>query len=360
MTLGSHIEHTLLSVLIADACFRNLLPVTDVPSSRDLRLRFLQELLAPYERNDVLEQCGIPDHGKPSQKVDTRVILPKTITQTPCSEDSFPEVKNFDTHALRSAFREKPADIDFARCLRILQCVNEIGSPNILDSLKLALIERPKHWTSQTPEKPIIEKLYHIHVYLDKQESRNHLLVAQTRYIKFCYFETYHLAVKALQSEKQHSLREMRKETALKRTLSYSQGLCKELPPKPHTESIHHNYKDLTPAEIKRRAPDIVKDEISRKIAHFYKVNEKEIRPRIVRYLREGRGLHYILQGALCLNPGLLILFPSWETDCPSLDLEPFKSRIDEKQQESLSRPIGMKESVLLLCKIWNVTDTMK
>jgi hypothetical protein len=42
-----HMESTLLSVWIAEACFQHQ-SLQNVPSSRDLRLRFLRELLAPY------------------------------------------------------------------------------------------------------------------------------------------------------------------------------------------------------------------------------------------------------------------------------------------------------------------------
>jgi hypothetical protein len=184
--IGSHIERTLLSVFIAEACFRYRLPIAEVPSSRDLRLRFLEELLAPYERDAVLEQCGIPSNLVPSQKVDTRVMVPQPAAKAQAKDKSFPKLENFDMAALNIAFLEKPNDISMVRSLRILQCVNEIGSPTILDSIKLALAELPEDRIPQDVDEPIVEKLFHIHIYLETQESRSHLLVARNRYIKFC------------------------------------------------------------------------------------------------------------------------------------------------------------------------------
>lgn len=47
-------------------------------------------------------------------------------------------------------------------------------------------------------EQPVVEKLFRIYLYLDSQESESHLLVARSRYVKYCYFKTYLLAVAAL------------------------------------------------------------------------------------------------------------------------------------------------------------------
>lgn len=46
LDVSSHVESTLLSVWIAEACFQGR-PLRDAPSSRELRLRFLEELVAP-------------------------------------------------------------------------------------------------------------------------------------------------------------------------------------------------------------------------------------------------------------------------------------------------------------------------
>jgi hypothetical protein len=342
--IGPHIERTLLSVFIAEACFRHLLPITEVPSSRDLRLRFLGELLAPYERDAVLEQCGIPSNSIPSQKVDTRVIVPQPAAQVLANDDSFPNLANFNMAALRTAFLRKPVDISTVQSLRILQCVNEIGSPNILDSLKLALAKPPEHRVAQDVDGPIVEKLFHIHVYLDAHESRGHLLVARHRYIKFCYFETYQLAVQALQKEKSRSNKEQHKVNAFKFSESYKQGFRNELPDTPHTDNIESVYGDLSDDSRKKRAPDVVKASILRKVMNATKGNKDRIKRNIIRYIREGKVLHLILYGSVCLNPGLFILFPSQETHKPSLDVEQFRFDLEEAEKKSLSKPIGIKE----------------
>jgi hypothetical protein len=341
--IGSHIERTLLSVFIAEACFRYRLPIAEVPSSRDLRLRFLEELLAPYERDAVLEQCGIPSNLVPSQKVDTRVMVPQPAAKAQAKDNSFPKLENFDMAALNIAFLEKPNDISMVRSLRILQCVNEIGSPTILDSIKLALAELPEDRIPQDVDEPIVEKLFHIHIYLETQESRSHLLVARNRYIKFCYFETYQFAVKALQREKRCSNKEKHRVNAFKSTKSYKQGLRSELPDTPHSDNIERVYGDLNDS-MKRRAPDIVKASITQKVMSKTKGNEKRIKDNINRYIKEGRVLHHILQGSVCLNPGLLILFPSQETHQPSLDLEQFQTDLEEVHKKSLKKPIDRKE----------------
>jgi hypothetical protein len=342
--MGSHIEHTLLSVFIAEACFRYRLPITEVPSSRDLRLRFLGELLAPYERDAVLEQCGILSNLMPSQKVDTRVIVPQPAAQVLVNDDSFPKLENFNTAALRTAFLTKPEDISTVQSLRILQCVNEIGSPNILDSLKLALAKPPEHRIAQDVDGPIVEKLFHIHVYLDTHESRGHLLVARNRYIKFCYFETYQLAVRTLQKEKHRSNQEQRRVNEFKVSKSYKHGFRDELPDTPHTDHIESVYGDLSDDSKKKRAPDVVKASILRKVMSKTKGNKERIKRNINRYIREGKVLHLILQGSVCLNPGLFILFPSQETRKPSLDVEEFQPDLEEAAKKSLSKPIGMRE----------------
>ena len=73
-------ESTLLSVWIAEACFQYR-QLQNVPSSRDLRLRFLRELLAPYQRDSVLEKCGISSKHTGSLHVDTRCKPARLGTQ---------------------------------------------------------------------------------------------------------------------------------------------------------------------------------------------------------------------------------------------------------------------------------------
>ncbi|KAF2024835.1 hypothetical protein EK21DRAFT_93722 [Setomelanomma holmii] len=178
----------------------------------------------------------------------------------------------------------------------------------------------------------------------NRAHTRLDLFIARNRYIKYCYFETYQRAVQALQVEKRNSNREQRKITALKNTTSFKQGLVEDLPATPHTDRIHQTYGDLSEEEKRRRAPDMVKDEIAKKVARVYEGSMKKIRSNINKYIREGKILHHILQGAVCLNPGLLILFPGRESDQPSLEAERFRLELDEKELKSLTKAIDMKE----------------
>jgi hypothetical protein len=345
--VSPHVESTLLSVWIVEACFQGR-PLRDAPSSRELRLRFLEELVALVQRDAVLEQYGISSKLAVSQQIDIRLAETSSETQLqsqPQSNEVFVlKIETFDLEALHEALLQKPADISRGRCLRILQCVYEIGSPCILDSLKPALTAKRENQAHQAMEQPVVEKLFRIHLYLDSQESESHLLVARSRYVKYCYFETYLLAVAALQREKRSSSREKRRIHARKLTASFKQGLCDELPPAPHDDEIHRIYEDLSPSEKKRRAQDMVKNEISRKVAKEHGIDEKRVRRNINRYIRQGRVLHCVLQGGLSLNPGLLVLFPSSETHAPSLSTAEFGVELSEPEEKSLSRPIEIKE----------------
>ncbi|KAJ6194077.1 hypothetical protein J3E72DRAFT_200154, partial [Bipolaris maydis] len=262
--------------------------------------------------------------------------LARLETKSQTSEVFLPNLENFELKALRESLLYKPSEINRGRCLRILQCVNEIGSPHILDSLKLACTRKDECQASSATEQPIFDKLFHIHIYLDRQESQSHILVARNRYIKYCYFKTYLRAVKALQEEKRNSTQERRRVSARKRTTSFKQGISETLPPTPHTEEIHRVYENLTPSERKRRAPDMVKDEISKKIAKEYGGNEKRIRRNINKYIKDGRILHHILRGRRSLDPALLILFPSFGSDSPSLSMTEFGLELEELEEKVL------------------------
>ncbi|CAN9210078.1 unnamed protein product [Alternaria alternata] len=345
--VSPHVESTLLSLWIAEACVQGR-PLRDAPSSRELRLRFLEELVAPVQRDFVLEQYSISSKLAVSQQIDTRLTETYSKAQLQSQPQSngvfMSKLETFNLEALHEALLQKPADISRGRCLRILQCVYKIGSPCILDSLKPALTAKRENQTHQAMEQPVVKKLFRIHLYLDSQESESHLLVARSRYVKYCYFETYLLAVAALQREKRSSSREKRRIHARKLTASFKQGLCDELPPTPHDDEIHRIYEDLSPSEKKRRAQDIVKNEISRKVAKEHGVDEKRVRRNINRYIRQGRVLHCVLQGGLSLNPGLLVLFPSSGTHAPSLSAAEFRVELSEPEEKSLSRPIKIKE----------------
>lgn len=334
----------MLSVYIAEACFGHLLPITNVPTSRELRLRFLGELVAPYERGSILEQCGIPSKLAYSQNVDTRVVAARLTTGPHGNTLNIPNLANFDTETLRNALLERPPKLSRRRCLRILQYVNEIGSPHVLQSLKLALDGRAREETVQAVDEPIFEKLFHIHLYLGGLESQDHLLVARHRYIKYCYFETYWTAVQALQKRKRRGRREQKRMDALKLTASYKQAHSERLSPTPHTHGNHQTAHDLSDTEKRGRASDVVKGEIVRKVANVYKGDEKRIRADINRYIREGEVLHRILQGTVRVNPGLLVLFPSQESHPSSLGIGQFDLDLQENERKSLDKPLGLKE----------------
>ncbi|KAI1525856.1 hypothetical protein PtrSN002B_010681 [Pyrenophora tritici-repentis] len=351
-----HMESTLLSVWIAETYFQYK-PFQDVPSSRDLRLRFLEELLARYQRDSVLENCGIPSTHTVSQHVDTRCKFAHLETQVQTNEICglnleilVKNLENFEPGALRKALLQipskfDPSKFDRRRWLRILQCVDEIGSPHVLDSLKLACARKVEDQTHRAIEQSLFEKLFQIHIYLDKQESQSHLLVARGRYIKYCYFETFLCAVEALKGEKRNSDRERRKVSARKRrTTSFKKGISEELPLTPNTEEIRRVYNDLSPSGRQRGAKDMVKDEICSKVAGVYGGNEKRIRRNINKYINQGRVLHHILRGGRSLDPGLLILFPSFGAGPPSLSMAEFGLELQEPEEKTLSKPIELKE----------------
>ncbi|KAJ5022553.1 hypothetical protein J3E73DRAFT_373835 [Bipolaris maydis] len=342
-SIEPHMESTLLSIWIAEAYFQHR-PLQNVPSSRDLRIRILEELLAPYQRDYVLEKSGIPSKLTGPEHIDTQWKLARLETQSQTGEVFVPNLENFELEALRESLLRKPSEINRGRCLRILQCVNEIGSPHILESLKLACTRKDECQTYSRTDQPIFDKLFHIHIYLDRQESQSHILVARNRYIKYCYFETYLRAVKALQEEKRNSTQERRRVLARKRTTSFKQGISEILPPTPHTEEIHRVYENLSPSERKRRAPDMVKDEISKKIVKEYGGNEKRIRRNINKYIKDGRVLHHVLRGWRSLDPALLILFPSFGSDLPSLSVTQFGLELEELEEKALSKPIQLKD----------------
>ncbi|CAN9175161.1 unnamed protein product, partial [Alternaria alternata] len=283
-----------------------------------------------------------------SQQINTRLAETRSKVQLQLQPQNnrvfVSKIETFDFKALHKALLQKPADISRRRCLRILQCVYKIGSLCILNSLKPALTAKRENQAHQAIEQPVVKKLFRIHLYLDSQESESHLLVARSRYVKYCYFETYLLAVAALQREKRSSSREKRRIHARKLTASFKQGLCNKLPPTPHDDKIHRIYKDLSPSEKKRRAQDIVKNKILRKVAKEHRIDEKRVQRNINRYIRQGRVLHCVLQGGLSLNPGLLVLFPSSKTYAPSLSTAKFRVKLLEPEEKSLSRPIKIKE----------------
>ena len=89
--------------------------------------------MAPVQRDAVLEQYGISSKLAVSQQIDIRLVETSSEVQPqpqPQSNGVFvSKIETFDLEALHEALLQKPADISRGRCLRILQCVYEIGSP---------------------------------------------------------------------------------------------------------------------------------------------------------------------------------------------------------------------------------------
>jgi hypothetical protein len=98
----------------------------------------------------------------------------------------------------------------------------------------------------------------------------------------------------------------------------------------------------------------MVKDEISKKIAKEYGGNEKRIQRNINKYIKDGRVLHNILRGRRSLNPALLILFPSFGSDLPSLSTTEFGLELEELEEKALSKPIQLREydTILYVLKL--------
>jgi hypothetical protein len=249
-------------------------------------------------------------------------------------------LKNFEHEALLEALLQKPSKIKLERRLRILQCVDEIGSPHILDSLKLACAKKVEEQPYRAMEQPLFEKLLHMHCNLEMLESQSHLLVARERYIKYCYFETYLRAVKALQEKKHNSAQERRRASDRKRTASFKQGISKE---PSYTEEIHRPCDNTSPSG-RKRASDMVKDEICRKFAEKSGGDPTSIRCNINKYISQGSALHRILQGRRSLDPCLLVLFPSFGVHPPSLSMAEFGLELEELEEKALSQPIELKE----------------
>ncbi|EDU47797.1 predicted protein [Pyrenophora tritici-repentis Pt-1C-BFP] len=270
----------------------------------------------------------------------SKKLLVHLETQVQTHKICIQNLENFEHGALREALDQMPAKIELGRCLRILQCVDEIGSPRILDSLKLACARNTKDQTYQDMEQPLFQKLFYIHIHLDKLENESHLLVARERFIKYCYFETYMRAVRALQETKRNSYQERQRVLARKRTASFKNGISEELPPTPHTEEINRVYYGLSPSGRTRRAPDMVKDEICSKLVQVYGGNQKRVRRKINKYISQGRVLHHVLQGGRSLDPGLLVLFPSSGADPPTLSMAKFGLELDELEENALTEAV--------------------
>ena len=330
-------ESTLFSVYLAETTFKNL-PATG-PSQQDLQSRFLLELLAPYERSYILQRLGIPisENYMLYQKEDCKETLLRGPSDT--SGISIPVIPDFNRDALGRAFSCKPESIQLIRAIRILQCIYEIGSLSVLNRFALDL---NKPLQSKSDAGCNMEILLHLHRYLDKEANERHLSVSRSRYLKYCYFESYQTAVDALHVKKERSRDEKKKVDKRKRTATYKNGLSTYLPSIPITDSINASYNMLTKKEKANSAANMVKTAIVRGIHNSYGAKEDEIFKRMGEYLNEGQTMHLILKGSNRLHPGLLLFFPSQEGNIPSLDISGME--LEHKERKKLLKPIKVQE----------------
>ncbi|KAF2843987.1 hypothetical protein T440DRAFT_523837 [Plenodomus tracheiphilus IPT5] len=342
-------EATLMMVHLAELWFMRTQYVAASPSAypRALRLRFLSQLVASSEQERVLTQCGVPEELSKCQRWDTRRQVRTSVSEVDRDPVDLPELDRFNMQALREVVAERPAGITRKRWLRILQCVNEIGSTQILSSVKLSLQPLPATRPAQKGDQPFVDKLLYIHLFLNGQETLNHVLVAKSRYMKYVYYEAFRSAVESLSQVKHRSNLEQQRLAATRLSASFKAGLLEELPPTPHSDQIREIYSQLNEDERKRRAPDMVKDEIVKRVlANYrgYSWDEKNIRSDVNRYIKEGKALHFMLQGSVCLSPTLFLIFPSCETQPPSLNVDLFPYKLISSEAKALKKPVKVQE----------------
>lgn len=308
-------------------CLLNL-EYRELPSQKELRLRYVKALLAPYERDYVLSNVpGIGATVFPAHVADTRSIL-QLPTQLSHEVDLGSDyIHCFNMTLLRGAFSQYSKVV---KRWRILQCVHEIGSLRILESIRSILL----HQANDIPIAGdlIIQKIQLIHHYLDEQNAKDRLLVARARYIKFCYYENYNAAVNSVRRQKEQDLVTRKRIAKHKTTATYLAG-------NGQTETERDNNQ-----VDRRRAEQVVKDDIANKIERAYGGSPEDIRANITKYVREGYRLHCILQGQFCLNPGVLLIFPSTEDKEPSLDVAKLNAGLSESELKSLRNPICIGE----------------
>ncbi|KAF2008346.1 hypothetical protein BU24DRAFT_469034 [Aaosphaeria arxii CBS 175.79] len=286
------------------------------PPEEDLRQRFLRKLRVSSEMHATQLDSGQPT-----------IQLPVNS-----SASKYPIPDGFDRTLLQELHLQLPAQMEVFKYLRILQSIREIGSPRILESLKMTM-KSTTDFALDTTEQ--ITKLLHIHKYLDREDSVGHLSVARARYVKYCYYQTFQEAVETLSAHKRLSRVEQHRVVKHKSTSTYRQGLS-GLPLTPSTDAIDALYPTLSDAEKKRPAADMVKNAIISSIKQASGAADKRIEERITQYIRHGKLMHLLLQSYARPSPQILILLPGEESQPPYLDL----GHIDQK----LKKPIRRKD----------------
>jgi hypothetical protein len=306
-----------------------------------LRRRYLKELVAPYRTHGVLEGMKIPHCGVPAVKVDMRDMIASPTIESPLESPPFEihDLEGFNHGLLQQALSKARASIGTKKTLRILQCISEIGSEEVLGSLQASLNNAGD--TNLQHETPVVQKLLHIHQYLDEKETESHIAIAKNRYVKYCYFEIFQLAARLVSTAKELGHKERHKVMLRKASVSWHLQIFddddRDLPSTPNTDGLERLFSGLSIEERKKPATAMLKLWIAKQLET--NGNRERIKRSVDRYLREGKIMHLILQG---VNPSLLILFPGFQTQEPSLDPSQFST--DPKLLKSLRKPICVRE----------------
>ena len=306
-------------------------------------MAYIEELLKPFEQQALLEKIGINHDGERINRIGhSQVPVGETASVT-SSVGLVTSPEGFDPSLFSKCLSQVPKELNQQRWFKILQYVSAIGSPAILRSITLAFSELHKKLTMDPEDDRIFEKLFRIHLYLERHDGRGHIDNARERYIKYCYYEAYELAVAALQEAKGRAYRERRKVSAVRMTATWKQGMRENLPSTPNSDEVDRVYSYFNPEERKVRAMDMVKLEVSRSIVREHGGNEVDIRKDITRFVKEGKVLHTVLYGARCLNPKLFILFPSQDSHRPVLQPHDLGMILGKKERQPYGRPFTLR-----------------
>jgi hypothetical protein len=248
-------------------------------------------------------------------------------------------IPEFDKARLTRALTLRHAKITDERCLRILQCIHETGSSRILDSLKTATITPVTMIKTTSNGEAYVVTLSYIYHYLYAKAPTSHLAVARSRYVKYCYYQTYQQAVKLLHDSLEVRRIEQQRLARHRKSSSYAQNLI-QLPATPETDRVAQTYSVTS-----GRASDIVKRDVVQRIQELYgrysEEDKSHFHKKMTVFLRHGRTMHLVLQEQSSpLDPALLLFLPS--TTATSLGIT---SRIiDEEAQKRLDKGIRVKE----------------
>lgn len=219
------------------------------------------------------------------------------------------------------------------KALRICQYISEIGQPHILESLVVASAE-PLPVANGVDDTSFIHRLGAIHQYLNKHDAKSHVAIAQSRWLKLCFYKTYANAVDEITPVLQKCRQERHRKAKHIQTATYRRGLT-HLPPTPESDrasmaQVNNSGKAAT------AALDYIVTCIQRKCGG----TEERIRDRVRNYKKVGQILHRIFQAGL--DPGILLFFPGATLHQPALKAHHCAN--DEASQKELMNPFKCKE----------------